>query len=127
MFNFNFYNPTRIIFGKDRLDSIDKYVPADLKVLITYGGGSAKKSGLIDKVKSALGNRKVFEFSGIEPNPHYETLVKAVEIVRSKNIDFILAVGGGSVIDGTKFISLASYYKGDTSDLLKFGFMPIPL
>ena len=127
MFNFDFYNPTRIIFGKDRLESLDKYVPADAKVLITYGGGSAKKSGLIDKVKTALGNRKTYEFGGIEPNPHYETLVKAVEVVRSNNIDFILAVGGGSVIDGTKFITLASNYTGDSRDLLKFGFTRIPL
>lgn len=127
MFNFDFYNPTRILFGKDRLESIDKYVPADATVLITYGGGSAKKSGLIDKVKTVLGNREVYEFQGIEPNPRYETLVKAVEIVRNKNIDFLLAVGGGSVIDGTKFITLASYYNGDSRDLLKYGMMPIPL
>ena len=126
MLNFDFYNPTRILFGKDRLDAIDKYVPSDAIVLITYGGGSAKKSGLIDKVKAALGKRNVHEFGGIEPNPRYETLVKAVEAVRSKNIDFILAVGGGSVIDGTKFIALASHYKGDPHDLLKYGFMPIP-
>lgn len=126
MFNFNFYNPTRILFGKDRLKSIDKYVPAGATVLITYGGGSAKKYGLIDKVRTALGSRKIYEFGGIEPNPRYETLVKAVEIVRSENIDFILAVGGGSVIDGTKFITLASNYKSDPSDLLKFGFTPIP-
>ena len=126
MFNFNFYNPTRIIFGKDRLESIHKYVPTDATVLITFGGGSAKKSGLIDKVKTMLRNRKVYEFGGIEANPHYETLVKAVEIVRSKKIDFMLAVGGGSVIDGTKFISLASHYKGDSRDLLKYGFTHIP-
>lgn len=127
MLNFDFYNPTRILFGKDRLESIDKYVPADATVLITYGGGSAKKSGLIDEVKTVLGNRQVYEFGGIEPNPRYETLVKAVEIVRNENIDFLLAVGGGSVIDGTKFITLASYYKGDSRDLLKYGMMPIPL
>jgi NADP-dependent alcohol dehydrogenase len=126
MLNFDFYNPTRILFGRDRLESIDKYVPADATVLITYGGGSAKKSGLIDRVKTALGKRKVYEFGGIEPNPRYETLIKAVDIVRSKHIDFILAVGGGSVIDGTKFITLASYYKGASRDLLNYGFMPIP-
>ena len=126
MLNFDFYNPTRILFGENRLESIDKYVPAEATVLITYGGGSAKKSGLIDKVKTVLGNRKVYEFGGIEPNPRYETLVKAVEIVRNETIDFILAVGGGSVIDGTKFITLASYYKGDSRDLLNYGFMPIP-
>ncbi len=125
MFNFDFYNPTRIFFGKDRLDNIDKCVPAHAKVLITFGGGSAKKSGLIDKVKTNLGNRKVYEFGGIEPNPHYETLMKAVEVVRGENIDFILAVGGGSVIDGTKFIALATHYKGDARDLLKFGFTQI--
>ena len=126
MFNFNFYNPTRIVFGKNTLDNIQTYVPEGATVLITYGGGSAKRSGLIDKVKTALGTRKVFEFGGIEPNPHYETLIKAVEVVRSEKIDFIMAVGGGSVIDGTKFISLASFYKGDPTELLKFGFMPIP-
>ena len=125
MFNFDFYNPTRILFGKDRLGGIDKYVPAEARVLILYGGGSAKRSGLIDKVKTVLGNRKVYEFSGIEPNPHYETLVKAVDLVRKEKIDFLLAVGGGSVIDGTKFISLAAAYEGDSRELLKFGFRPI--
>jgi NADP-dependent alcohol dehydrogenase len=125
MYNFDFYNPTRIFFGKDRLNNIDKFVPVNANVMITYGGGSAKKSGLIDKVKTHLGIRKVVEFGGIEPNPHYETLMKAAEIVRKENIDFILAVGGGSVIDGTKFISLASYYEGDTTDLLKYGFAQI--
>lgn len=125
MFNFDFYNPTRIFFGKDRFDNLNKSVPANAKVLITYGGGSAKRFGLIDKVKANLGDREVIEFAGIEPNPHYETLMKAVEVVRTENIDFILAVGGGSVIDGTKFISLASHYKGDATDLLKFGFAQI--
>jgi len=122
MFNFNFYNPTRIFFGKDKLEVIDKNIPAGARVLITFGGGSARKSGLIDKVKANLGNRTVFEFGGIEPNPRYETLMKAVEVIRHENIDFIMAVGGGSVIDGTKFISLATYYEGDARDLLKFGF-----
>ena len=126
MFNFDFYNPTHIVFGKDRIDSLAILVPANANVLITFGGGSVKKSGLLDKVKTALGSRKVHEFGGIEPNPHYETLMKAVEIVRSENIDFLLAVGGGSVIDGTKFITLASSYNGKGTDLLKFGFMPIP-
>jgi NADP-dependent alcohol dehydrogenase len=124
MFNFEFYNPTRIFFGKDRLDVLDKNVPVGARVLITYGGGSAKKSGLIEKVRANLGNRKVFEFGGIEPNPRYETLVKAAELVRSESIDFIIAVGGGSVIDGTKFICLASYFKGDASEILKLGFIP---
>jgi NADP-dependent alcohol dehydrogenase len=125
MFNFDFYNPTRILFGKDKIEEMGSLIPKDAKVLITYGGGSAKKNGIIDKAKSVLKSNAVFEFSGIEPNPHFETLMKAVEIVRKEKIDFILAIGGGSVIDGTKFISLASYYEGDETDLLKFGFMPI--
>jgi len=125
MFNFDFYNPTRVLFGKDRLDGIDKLVPANAKVMLTFGGGSAKRSGLFDKVKAALGSRTVYEFGGIEPNPRYETLMKAAEVVRSENIDFLLAIGGGSVIDGTKFICLSAYYDGDARDLLKFGFMRI--
>jgi NADP-dependent alcohol dehydrogenase len=125
MFNFDFYNPTRIFFGKDRFGNIDKFVPAEAKVLITFGGGSAKRSGLIGKVKTVLGKRKIYEFGGIEPNPRYETLMKAAELIRTENIDFILAVGGGSVIDGTKFISLATHYKGDARDLLKYGFARI--
>ena len=126
MFNFDLYNPTHIIFGKDRMDMIDKNVPAEATVLITYGGGSAKRNGLIDKAKKILGHRKIYEFGGIESNPKYETLVKAVNIVRSEKISFILAVGGGSVIDGTKFIALASYYDGDARDLLMYGSKPIP-
>ena len=125
MLNFELYNPTRIIFGKDRLDNIDKYVPANARVLITYGGGSAVKSGLIAKIKTILGNRKVDEFGGIEPNPRFTTLMKAAEIVKKDKIDFILAVGGGSVIDGTKFICLAAHYDGDAEYLLKNGFRRI--
>ena len=125
MYNFSFHNPTTILFGKDQLNGIEGLIPANAKVLITYGGGSAKRSGLIDKVKAVLGNRKVVEFAGIEPNPHYETLMKAIKVIHNEEIDFLLAVGGGSVIDGTKFISLASFYKGDTTDLLKYGFKPI--
>lgn len=127
MFNFDFYNPTHIIFGKERFGDIGKHIPENAKVLISYGGGSAKKYGVIDKVTAALGSRTIFEFGGIEPNPHYETLMKAVKIVRKENIDFILAVGGGSVIDGSKFIALASNYEGDCTELLKsgFGFVPV--
>ena len=125
MLNFDFYNPTRIIFGQNRLESIALYIPSDAKVLITYGGGSAVRSGLINNVKKALGNRKMVEFGGIEPNPRFETLIKAVDIIRNEKIDFLLAVGGGSVIDGTKFISLASFYNGNPTDLLKYGFTEI--
>lgn len=125
MFNFVFHNPTTILFGKDQVAKIDSYIPAGAKVLITYGGGSAKRSGLIDRVKAALGKREVLEFGGIEPNPHYETLMKAVEVVRTEGISFLMAVGGGSVIDGTKFISLATYYPKEATDLLFYGFRDI--
>ncbi len=113
MNNFDFYNPTHIVFGKDRLGELDNLIPKDAKILILYGGGSVIKFGTLDKVKANLADRKVVEFGGIEPNPKYETLIKAVEIVKNKNIDFLLAVGGGSVADGTKFINLAANYDGD--------------
>ncbi len=125
MYNFDFYNPTRIFFGKDRLNVLQTNIPQDATVMITYGGGSAVRSGLIGKVKAELGNRRVIEFGGIEPNPKYETLMKAVEIIRAEGVDFLLAVGGGSVIDGTKFISLAVHYNGESTDLLYFGFQSI--
>lgn len=126
MYNFNFYNPTHIIFGKDRLNELDNFVPKNAKVLVLYGGGSVKKFGTLQKVLKSLGGRKVFEFGGIEPNPQFSTLMKAVEIVKKENIDFLLAVGGGSVMDGTKFISLASAYKGaNAEELLSSGFTPV--
>lgn len=119
MNNFNFYNPTQIVFGKDRLGELNNLVPKNARVLVTYGGGSVKKFGTLDKVLKALEGREVFEFGGIEPNPRYETLMKAVKVVKDENIDFLLAVGGGSVMDGTKFISLASQYDGNALDLLR--------
>lgn len=119
MYNFNFYNPTRILFGKDQVKHLTTLVPANARVLITFGGGSAVRSGLMDRVKTELGTRAVFEFGGIEPNPRYETILKAAEVVRKENIDFILAVGGGSVIDGTKFLALAAHHQGNPAELLK--------
>ena len=127
MLNFDFYNPTHIVFGKDRLNELDALVPKDARVLITYGGGSVKKYGTLRKVIQALGNRPIFEFGNIEPNPKFSTLMKAVDVVKKENIDFLLAVGGGSVMDGTKFISLASNYEGDATDLLSHGFSPVPV
>ncbi len=119
MENFDFYNPTKIIFGKNRLGELDSLIPKDAKVLILYGGGSVKKYGTLKKVSDSLKNREIIEFGGIEPNPKYETLIKAVDIVKNENIDFLLAVGGGSVIDGVKFINLAANYQGNSpSDLL---------
>ena len=119
MNQFNFYNPTKIIFGRDRFNELDQLVPQDAKILVLYGGGSVKKFGTLDRVLAALPNREILEFGGIEANPRYETLMKAVDVVRTEKIDFLLAVGGGSVIDGTKFIALASYYEGDGLDLLR--------
>ena len=119
MNQFNFYNPTKIIFGRDRFNELDYLVPKDAKILVLYGGGSVKKFGTLDRVLAALPNREILEFGGIEANPRYETLMKAVDLVRAEKIDFLLAVGGGSVIDGTKFIALASYYEGDGLDLLR--------
>jgi len=128
MLDFDFYNPTRIVFGKDRLGELDKLVPEDATVLVLYGGGSIKKFGTLPRVLEGLKNRKVFEFGGIEPNPQFTTLMKAVELVKKEKIDFLLAVGGGSVMDGTKFIALASQYKGEhAEDLLHFGFAPVPV
>lgn len=127
MQNFNFYNPTHIVFGKDRLTELNDLIEKDAKVLILFGGGSVKKFGTLDKVKTALGDREVHEFGGIEANPQFTTLMKAVEIVKEKNIDFLLAVGGGSVMDGTKFVSLAANYEGEAAELLKFGFQGVPL
>jgi NADP-dependent alcohol dehydrogenase len=119
MQNFDFFNPTHIVFGKDRLRELDNLVPKNAKVLILFGGGSIKKFGTLEKVTDALKDRKIFEFGGIEPNPKLETLMKAVDIVKNENINFLLAVGGGSVIDGTKFVNLAANYKGEnTADLL---------
>ena len=118
MNNFEFYNPTRIVFGKDTIKKLNRYIAQDSRVLITYGGGSIKRNGVYEQVIEALGSREVYEFSEIEPNPHYETCMKCVEYAKKKNIDFILAVGGGSVIDATKFIGAGAYYEGDVWDIL---------
>ncbi|PCM43998.1 iron-containing alcohol dehydrogenase [Marinobacter sp. ANT_B65] len=118
MNNFDFYNPTRIAFGEGKIAELDQLVPRDAKVLVLFGGESARRTGTLDEVTSALGNRKVSEFGGIEPNPSFETLMKAVAQVREQGIDFLLAVGGGSVIDGTKFVAAAAVFDGDEWDIL---------
>lgn len=114
MQNFILHTPTKILFGQDQIAGLAQQIPADARILITYGGGSVKKNGVLDQVYAALAGRNVQEFSGIEPNPTYETLMKAVEVVRAENIDFLLAVGGGSVVDGTKFIAAAAHYQADS-------------
>lgn len=127
MFNFDFYNPTHIVFGKDRLGELDTLVPKDANVLITYGGGSAVRSGLIDRITKALGNRKVEQFGGIEPNPSLETCERAVAFIKDNDIDFVLAVGGGSVVDATKLIVLGAKYDGPVLDVLKAGVPAVPM
>lgn len=115
MNNFQYYNPVKIVFGEGQIKELDNLVPDAAKVLITYGGGSAKKTGTLDEVKTALQGkqREIYEFGGIEPNPEFTTLMKAVDMVHDKGIDFLLAVGGGSVLDGTKFIALTATIKDD--------------
>ena len=111
MNNFQYYNPVRIVFGEGQIKQLAELVPTDARVLITYGGGSAQRTGTLDEVKDALnsnGERSIFEFGGIEANPEFVTLLKAADKVNEHNIDFILAVGGGSVIDGSKFVALVA-------------------
>lgn len=111
MNNFQYYNPVRIIFGEGEINKLADLIPIEAKVLVTYGGGSAKRTGTLDEVKEALnssGQRTIYEFGGIEANPEFTTLLKAADKVNEHNIDFILAVGGGSVIDGSKFVALVS-------------------
>ncbi len=116
---YSYYNPTAIQFGKGQIKSIVNFISKDQKVLVVYGGGSIKKNGVYDQVVSALDGYTWSEFSGVEPNPSVETLNKAVEIIKAEKIDFILAVGGGSVIDGCKYLAAASLYDGDGWDFLE--------
>ena len=118
MMAFEFYNPTRIVFGQGRIQELKRLVPADARVLILYGGGSAQRSGTLDEVRAALEGHFLAEFSGIEPNPSYETLMSAVALARQEQVDFLLAVGGGSVIDGTKFVAAALRFEGDPWEIL---------
>ncbi|MBK8183559.1 MAG: iron-containing alcohol dehydrogenase [Candidatus Competibacteraceae bacterium] len=118
MLNFTFYNPTKILFGKGQIAKIAREIPQNQRILMTYGGGSIKNNGVYDQVMAALVGRSVLEFAGIEPNPTYETLMGAVELARREKVDFLLAVGGGSVIDGTKFIAAAIPFEGEPWDIL---------
>ncbi|PKH01175.1 NADH-dependent alcohol dehydrogenase [Psychromonas sp. MB-3u-54] len=120
MDNFTFFNNTRIHFGQGQISKITSEIPKDKKVLVLYGGGSIKKNGVYDQVKAALADHNWSEFSGIEPNPKYDTLLKAVAIIKAENFDYLLAVGGGSVVDGTKFIAAACKFEGaDPWDILE--------
>lgn len=116
--NFEFCNPTRIVFGQDTIKRINDLIPEKARVLITIGGGSVRRNGTLAEVEKALGNRFFEVFEGIEANPIFETLMKAVERCRQEKIDFILAVGGGSVMDGSKFIAAAVHYTGDPWEMV---------
>ncbi len=117
--NYTYFNPTSIEFGTDKIKSIINYIDKNLKVLVVYGGGSIKNNGVYEQVKTALDGYSWLEFSGVEPNPSIETLNKAVKIIKDEKIDFILAVGGGSVIDGSKYLAAAALYDGDGWDFLE--------
>ncbi len=119
MLNFDFYNPTQILFGEGQIAALAKQVPLEARVLLVYGGGSIKQNGVYDEVLAALAGHSVTEFSGIEPNPSYETLMRAIEQVKREKIDFLLAVGGGSVIDGTKFIAAGALLEDDPWTILE--------
>jgi NADP-dependent alcohol dehydrogenase len=122
MENFVYHNPVKIVFGKGSIAQLGSLIPAAARVLITYGGGSIKRNGVYDQVCRALGSHRVCEFSGIEPNPRYETCMRAVALARAEKTDFLLAVGGGSVLDGTKFIAAAiPYSSGDPWEIVSQG------
>jgi NADP-dependent alcohol dehydrogenase len=112
MKNFEYYNPVRILFGKGAISKISMHLPEGVPVLLVYGGGSIRKNGVYDQVISALGSTEFYEYPGVQPNPVYEQLMPALDIIREKKIGFILAVGGGSVIDGAKFLAAAACYTG---------------
>ncbi len=118
---FELYNPTKLIFGTESYLRISHEIPKGAKILMTYGGGSIKSNGVYDQVLAQLKDFQVHEFGGIEANPTFETLSKTLDIIRSEGITFLLAVGGGSVIDGTKFLAAAAYFEGDSWDILKKG------
>lgn len=114
MNNFDLYNPTKLIFGEGEISKLKQEIPQNSKVLLLYGGGSIKRNGIYEEVKQALADFEVLEFGGIPANPEYHILLEALEIIKNEQIDFLLAVGGGSVIDGTKFLSSAALFDGDT-------------
>lgn len=119
MNNFVFQNPTKLIFGKGQIVRLAKELPRDKKILVTFGGGSVKSNGVYDQVVAALEGFDYLEFWGIEPNPKVETLRKAVEVCKKEGVEFLLAVGGGSTLDGTKLISAAAVIENDAWELVR--------
>ncbi len=125
MNNFEFKNPTKILFGKDKIANLAKEIPANAKILMLYGGGSIKSNGIYDQAKKALSAFEVVEFGGIPANPEYAILLEALQVIKEQKITFLLAIGGGSVIDGTKFLSAAAVYEGETPWEILTGGKPI--
>ena len=113
MNNFEFNNPTKIIFGKGEIKKLSKEIPHDAKIMMLYGGGSIKKTGIYEQVTKALLGFNLIEYGGIPPNPEYSVLMGALRVIKEEKVDFLLAVGGGSVIDGTKFLAAAASFEGD--------------
>ena len=124
MYNFSFFNSVKIIFGKDTIKKVAEEIPANQRILLVYGGGSIKKNGVYHQIMDALKGREVFEFSGIEVNPVYETCLEGIKLIKEQRIDFILAAGGGSVIDASKFMALGSQADGDLWDIFSKGRLP---
>ena len=121
MRDFNFQNPTRILFGRGQIETLGDHIAADARVLLIAGGGSLRENGGLAQVKAALGERTVFEFWGVKPNPDLQMLLPALSIIKNESIDFLLAVGGGSVIDGAKFIAAAALTPVEPWNLLAKG------
>ncbi|MEG2613396.1 MAG: iron-containing alcohol dehydrogenase, partial [Alistipes sp.] len=129
MDNFIFQNPTKLVFGKGMIAKLTELIPVEKNIMITFGGGSVKHNGVYDEVVAALSGHNYIEFWGIEPNPSIETLREAIALGKEHHVDFLLAVGGGSVIDGTKLISAGLLFEGDAWELVKRGseFHTLPL
>lgn len=119
MRDFTFYNPVKVVFGASAFVSLRRFIPDDVPVMLTMGGGSIKNNGVYDKVKTALKNKNIIEFGGIEPNPEYEVCMKAVNIAKAESVGYFLSVGGGSVLDATKLIAAAMEFEGDPWDILE--------
>jgi NADP-dependent alcohol dehydrogenase len=124
MQDFTYQNPTRVHFGAGQIAKVRDEIPADARVLVTYGGGSIKKNGVMDQVEAALEGHQWWSFGGIEPNPSYHTLLEALEVIKREKVDYLLAVGGGSVADGSKFLALAACHAGDPWEILAEGKHP---
>lgn len=126
MKNFIFQNPTKLVFGRGQIAKLSSLIPSTARLMLTFGGGSVRKNGIYDQITKALEGRTYIEFWGIEPNPTVETLRRAIEQAKSGSVDFLLAVGGGSVLDGTKLIAAAVPYDGDAWDIVERHMAPVP-